>query len=91
MFALHHGGDTLKPHAGINRRPRQINPLTGGQLFILHEDQIPDLDKPVTVFIGGTGRAARDRFTVIEENLRTRAAGGRYHPSTRNYQMRRCG
>ena len=50
MFALQHSSDPFQPHPCINGRARKIKPFSLC-LFILHEHQIPDLNKPVTIFI----------------------------------------
>jgi len=77
VLALQHGGDALEPHAGIDRRLRQRDALVRRNLLELHEDEIPDFDEAVAVGVGRTRRAARDLGTVVEEDLRARAAGPR--------------
>ena len=47
-----------RPHAGVDRRPGQVDPLLGRDLLELHEHQVPDLDEAVTVLIGAAGRTA---------------------------------
>ena len=47
---------------------------SAGELLILHEDEIPDLDETVAVGIGTAGRAPGDVGTVVVEDLRARAA-----------------
>ena len=68
--ALQHGGDALEPHAGIDRRPRQVDALAAGKLLVLHEDEVPDLDEAVAVGIRRARRAAGNVVAVIVENLR---------------------
>ncbi len=52
VHALHHGGDALQAHAGIHRGLGQRRQLAVGGAVELHEDQIPDLDVAVAVFVG---------------------------------------
>ena len=77
VHALQHGGDALKPHAGVDRRPRQRLAPSARELLILHEDEIPDLDETVAVFVRRTRRAARNVIAVVVEDLRARTAGTR--------------
>ncbi len=72
--ALQHRRDALEPHAGVDRRLRQFDPLAAGKLLVLHEHQVPDLDEPVAVGVGRAGRAAGNVRAVIVENLRARTA-----------------
>ena len=74
MLALQNSGDTFQPHARINRGARQIQTLGFG-LLILHENKIPDFDKPVAIFIRRAWRAARDMLAMIIKNLGTGATG----------------
>ena len=73
--ALQHGGDALEPHAGVDRRPRQVEAAAVGHLLVLHEDEIPDFDEAIAVLLGRAGRAAGDVLAVIVEDFRARAAG----------------
>ena len=72
--ALEHRGDPLEPHAGVDRRPRQVDALAAGQLLELHEDQVPDLDEAVAVGVRAAGRAAGNVRTVVVEDLRAGTA-----------------
>ena len=74
VHALQDGGDALEPHAGVDRRARQVDPLAARQRLELHEHEIPDLDEAVAVGVGRAGRAARNVVAVIVENLRARPA-----------------
>ena len=74
MDALQHGGDPLKPHAGVDRRFRQRHLAAVGEALELHEDEIPDLDEAVAVGVRRAGRSARNVIAMVEENLRTRSA-----------------
>ncbi len=73
--ALQHRGDALEPHAGVDRRPRQVDALAAGQLLELHEHQIPDLDEAVALGVGRARRTAWNLVAVVVENLRARPAG----------------
>ena len=73
--ALQHRGDALEPHAGVDRRPGQVDALAVRQLLELHEDEIPDLDEAVALGVGRAGRAAGECVAVIVEDFRARAAG----------------
>ena len=72
--ALQHRGDALQPHAGVDRRPRQLDAGAAGLLLVLHEDEIPDLDEAVAVGFGRAGRAAGNVVAVVVEDFRARAA-----------------
>ena len=72
--ALHHRGDALEPHAGVDRGPRQVEALAGGQLLVLHEHQVPDLDETVAVGFRTAGRAAGNVVAVVVEDFRARPA-----------------
>jgi hypothetical protein len=49
--ALEQGGDALEPHAGVDRGAGKRRALARRNLVILHEDQIPEFQKAVAVFI----------------------------------------
>jgi len=53
--ALHHRGDALDSHAGVDRGPGQVDALAAGKLLELHEDEVPDLDEPVASASGEPG------------------------------------
>ena len=48
--------------------------VPSGELLVLHEDEIPDLDEAVAVRIRRAGRAAGDVLAVIVEDFRAGAA-----------------
>ncbi len=73
--ALHHRGDALEARAGVDRRLRQAGPRAVGDLLELHENEIPDLDEAVAVFLGRARRAAPVFIAVVVEDFRARAAG----------------
>ena len=74
VLALQERRDAFEPHAGVDRRPRQIDPLLGGNLLELHENEIPDLDKAVAILFGRSRRSAPDMVAVIVEDLRAGTA-----------------
>ncbi|WP_244287981.1 hypothetical protein [Labrenzia sp. 011] len=76
VHALQHGRQPLYAHAGVDGRPWQIE-ARFRRLLVLHEDQVPDLDEPVTVFVRRSRRAAPDVLAMVIEDLRTRTAGPR--------------
>ena len=75
VLALQHRGEPLQPHAGVDRRARQVDALAARQRLELHEHEVPDLDEAVAVGLGRSRRAARHLLAVIVEDLRARAAG----------------
>src|SRR5690606_38153734 len=72
---LQHGRNAFEAHAGIDTGLGQRREVAGRVAIELHEDQIPDLDIAVTVFVGRARRATPDVGTVIVENFGTGAAG----------------
>ena len=42
VHALQDGGDALQPHAGVDRRTRQVDALLLRHLLELHEDEVPE-------------------------------------------------
>ena len=75
VLALQHGGDPLEPHAGVDRRMGKRYAVVLGELLVLHEDEIPDLDEAVALGILAARRPAGDLVAVIVEDLGARAAG----------------
>src|SRR5580704_9156830 len=71
MGTLQDGGDALEAHTGIDRGLGQIDALAGGQLLVLHENEIPDLDEAITFGVGGAWRPTRNMIAVIIEDFRT--------------------
>ena len=67
----------FKSHACIDRRLGQRFLRTVCAAFILHENEVPDFDKAITIFIGRTRRAARNIFAVIKKDFRTWATWSR--------------
>ena len=74
MHALHHGRDALESHAGVHRRLRQRGELAVRGALELHEHQVPDLDEPVSLLLGGPRRAAGNPGAVVVEDLAARPA-----------------
>ncbi len=75
VHMLHHRGDALEPHAGIDRGFWQRRERAIGGALVLHEDQVPDLDKAVAVLVRAAGWSAGHLRAVIVENLGARSAG----------------
>ena len=79
-LALQNGGDALQPHAGVDRRLGQIKAGVLVHLLELHEDQIPEFQEAIAVFIRAAGRAARHAGALVVEDFRAIAArAGRAH------------
>ena len=74
VLALQHRRNALEPHAGVDRRARQVDALFLRDLLELHEDEVPYLDETIAVLVRAAGRAARNVFAMIVEDLRARAA-----------------
>ena len=60
----------------------EITPRAILELLVLHEDEVPDLDKAVAIFLGRSGRAAPDVITMVVKDLGagTARAGWAHHP-----------
>ena len=67
-------GHTLQPHPRIDRWIGQRLLRAVGELLVLHENQIPELEEPVAVFFRRARRAAPDMLTAIDEDFRARTA-----------------
>ena len=80
VLALQQRADPFQPHAGVDRGVGQRFHAAILELLELHEDEVPDLDEPIPVLVGRTGRAAPDRGAVVIEDFGAGAAGaGRAH------------
>src|SRR5256885_6821499 len=66
--------DALEPHAGVHRRPRQRLERAVRGALELREDQVPSLDVPVALPLGGARRTPRDARSMIVKDLAARAA-----------------
>ena len=73
--ALQQRRHPFDPHPGIDRLVGQRLARTILELLVLHENEVPDLDETVTVFLGRSRRATPDVIAVIVENLGTGPAG----------------
>ena len=73
--SLQNGGNALEPHAGVYRRTRQIYSFPTQKLLVLHEDEIPDLNKAISLGVGRARGAAGNVRSVIVEDFRTGTAG----------------
>ena len=69
VHALQNRSDALQPHSGVDRRTRQVDALFGRDLLELHENEVPDFDETVTVFVSRSGRSAPDMVAVVEEDF----------------------
>ncbi len=80
VLALQQRADPFQPHAGVDRLHVQRPHRAICELFVLHEDVVPDLDEPVAILVGAARRAAPDMVAVVIEDLGAGAAGaGRTH------------
>ncbi|ESY36729.1 hypothetical protein X747_26690 [Mesorhizobium sp. LNJC384A00] len=67
---LQDGGHAFQAHAGVDRRPRQVDALFLGDLLILHEHQVPEFKEAVAVLLRAAGRAAPDVLATVDEDFR---------------------
>ena len=74
VYALHDRGNTLQPHAGIDRRFGQRMQLALGIAVVLHEHQVPDFDVAVAVLVRANPAGRQPRPGRDQENFRARAA-----------------
>ena len=77
MRALHDRRNAFQPHACVNRRLWQRRTFTAFLLVILHENEVPNFDKPVAIFIGTARGTARNMVAMIVEYLGARTAWSR--------------
>ena len=75
VLALQERADAFQPHAGVDRLHVEVTHCAVFELFVLHEDEVPDLDKPVAVFLWAARGTAPDVVAVVVEDFRGRAAG----------------
>src|SRR5690606_39896603 len=66
MHTLQNRSNAFQPHTGVDGRMRQINPLFGRELLELHENEVPDFNKTVTVFVSRSRRSTPYMVAVIE-------------------------
>ena len=79
---LQDGGQTLKAHAGIHTRGRQLDQRAVGLHVELHEHVVPDFNETVAVFIRAARWPAWNVIAVVVKDLAARAAwpGICHHP-----------
>ena len=75
VHVLQHGSQALQTHAGIDRGLGQRDQFAAGLAVVLHENQVPDFDVTVAVFVGAAGWATSDIGAVIEEYFGTGTTG----------------
>jgi len=75
VHTLEYGGDTLQSHAGVDRGLGQGMQRAPGVPFVLHEDQVPDLDVAVEVRPLTARRTAGHLGTMVVEDFRAGSAG----------------
>ena len=75
VHVLHDRREPLQSHAGIHRRFRQGLHVALGIAVELHENQVPDFDVAIAVFVRGARRAALDLRPVVVEYLAAGSAG----------------
>ena len=78
MAALKQRANALKSHARINRLHVEIAHRAVLKLLVLHENNVPDLDKAVAVLFRAARRAAPNMLTVVIKNLGARPAWPRW-------------
>ena len=74
VHALENRRDTFQPHTGVDRRARQRIAVTRRDLLVLHEDQVPELEEAVAIFVRRARRPALQSRALIDEDFRTWAA-----------------
>src|SRR5207248_11232436 len=68
--ALHHRGDALEAHSGVDALARQLRDDLARRLLVLHEDEVPDLDEAVAFLVRAARRTAGDMLAMVVEDLR---------------------
>ena len=74
VAALQQRANTLKPHAGVDGLHIQRTHRTVFELFVLHENDVPNLNETVAIFLWRTGRSAPDVVAVVIEDFGARTA-----------------
>ena len=69
MHVLQDRGKALQTHAGIDRGSGQRLHVAIRITVVLHENQVPDFDITVAVFLGRTRRPALNFRAMIVENF----------------------
>ena len=75
VLALQQRANPFQPHASIDGLHFQWRHRAVSKLLVLHENDVPNLDKTVAIFVRRAGRTAPNMLTVVVENLGARAAG----------------
>ena len=78
MTALKQRSDTLQTHAGVDGLHFQRHHRPIIELFVLHENDVPNLDEAVAIFLRRTWRATPDVIAVVVENFCTWPARTRW-------------
>ena len=80
VAALHQRRNAFQPHAGVNRLHVQRPHRAIFKLLVLHENDVPDLDEPIAIFLRRARRATPDLIAMVIENFGARPARtGRPH------------
>ena len=74
MLALKQRANPFQPHACVDGLHVQRFHRAIFELFVLHENDVPNFDETVAVFLWRTRRATPDVIAVIVENLGARTA-----------------
>ena len=69
VHALENGGNALKTHARVDGGLRKLVHDAALVAVELHENEVPDLDVAVAVFLGAPRRAALDLVAVVVEDF----------------------
>ena len=75
VHALQDGRHALQPHSGIDGGPRQLDPVAGAALLVLHKNEVPEFQETVAILVRAARRPARHLVTLIDEDFRARATG----------------
>ena len=73
MHALHHSRNALQPHSRVNGWTWQWISSSVSLSLELHENQVPNFNKPIAVFIGTARRPTGNTLAMIVKYLATRA------------------
>ena len=74
---LQHRRQSFQAHASVDARRGQRRQRAIGRAIELHENEIPDFDEAIAVFVRRSRRTAWNFRSVIVENLRARTARSR--------------
>ena len=82
--ALQDGGDALQPHAGVDRGLGQVEAGVLVHLLELHEDQIPEFEEAVAVFVRASRAGRRPRCRPGRRRFPSNSRTGPIGPSPRD-------